>query len=151
MTQIAERGGTQVSNRKMVVVGAVLVSVVAFAAGPILFAPSADLPQPSSAQLPFFVVLAATEAAVLGIAIAFAFLGRGAVRRLFTTSARATAVHVAVVWALGSWWLHDNLHFANGANLTGLLAIEYAFHMTLIAAAALVAWAFVAESRDRRA
>jgi hypothetical protein len=85
---------------------------------------------------------------VLGVAVVFAVRGRAAVQRLFSTRRRANAVHAAIVWALGSWWLHDNLHMANGHNLNGLLAIEYAFHLTLIAAATFVAVAFVVEARD---
>lgn len=150
MTQITARSGAGVARRKLVLVGAVAASLAAFVVGPILFAPSAALPQPTGAQLPLFMLLAAAEAAVLGVAIAFAALGRGAVRRLFSTSARATAVHVALVWALGSWWLHDNLHMANGLDIGGLLIIEYAFHLTVMAAAAVVAWALVAETRTRR-
>lgn len=151
MTQVAEPGSRLVGNRKVAVGAAVVASVAAFMAGPVLFTPAAGLPAPSGAQVPFFVLLAAVEAAVLGIAVAFALLGGSAVRRLFSTAARATVVHAAVVWALGSWWLHDNLHMTNGTDINGLLRIEYAFHLTVIAAVSVVLWAFVAEARDRRA
>lgn len=40
---------------------------------------------------------------------------------------------------------------ATGMNLSGLLAIEHAFHVTLMAAAAALAWAFTTEARDRTA
>ncbi len=84
------------------------------------------------------------------MAIVFAVLGRPEVQRLFATRVRAMTVHTAAVWALSSW-LHDNLHMANGTDITGLLMIEYAFRVTVIAAVAVVVWALVTENRDRRA
>jgi hypothetical protein len=137
-------------RRRTAVIAAVVVSVGAFAAAPMLFEPAAGMPAPSAGQLPFFVALLAAEAAVLGLAVAFALLGRALVGRLFSTRGRAVAVHVAVVWALGSWWLHDGLHMVNGTDLNGLLLIEYGFHVTLMGAAAVVAWAFVTEALGRR-
>lgn len=138
-------------SSKRVMAVAVLTSGAAFALGPALFAPAAGSPTPTGAQVPLFVALAALEAAVLGIGVVFALRGRRALRRLFSSDARTTAVHAAVVWALGSWWLHDNLHMANGMDLSGLLAIEYGFHVTMMAAAAVLAWVFAAEARDRSA
>jgi hypothetical protein len=140
-------------RRRNVVLGAAAVgSVGAFALAPIVFEPAAGMPTPSAGQLPFFVALVAAEAAVLGMAVAFGLLGRGLVGRLFSTRVRVVAVHAAMVWMLGSWWLHDGLHMVNGTNLAGLLVIEYAFHLTLMAAAAaaVVAWAFVTEAAGRR-
>lgn len=137
------------AHRKLVLGAAAVVSMAAFVVGPQLFAPAAGMPSPSGAQLPFFVGLAAVEAAALGLAIAFAALGGGNVRRLFSSRRRAVTVHAVLVWTLASWWLHDGLHMANGTNLGGLLLIEYAFHVTLIAAAAVVIWALTAEARGR--
>lgn len=128
---------------------ALAVTAGAFALGPVLFAPAAGSPTPTSGQLPFFILLAVAEALVMGVAVAFAVFGRPAMRRLFSTTRRADGVHLAAVWALGSWWVHDNLHMANGTDLTGLLLIEYGFHVTLMAAAAFLVWALLAESRDR--
>jgi hypothetical protein len=141
--------GVMGRRRTAVIAAAVGVSVGAFVVGPMLFEPAVGMPTPSARQLPFFVALAA-EAVVLGLAVAFGLLGRGLVARLFSTRVRATAMHVAVVWMLGSWWLHDGLHMANGTDLTGLLLIEYGFHLTLMGAAVVVAWAFATEALDRR-
>ncbi|HUH06616.1 MAG TPA: hypothetical protein VML96_02305 [Egibacteraceae bacterium] len=153
MNAIASRAGRTSTPRKTktVVTVAAAAAIAAFALGPVLFTPAADLPAPSSAQLPFFIVLAGVEALIFGAGVAFAFFGRSAVRRLFSSSGRVAAVHLAITWALVSWWPHDNFHMANGANLTGLLVIEYAFHVTMIVAAAVVVWALIAESRGRRA
>jgi hypothetical protein len=137
-------------RRSVAIAAAVPVGIGAFGAAPVLFEPAAGMPAPSAGQLPFFVALVAAEAVALGLAVAFALLGRGFVRRLFSTRGRAVAVHAALVWALGSWWLHDGLHMANGTDLTGLLLIEYGFHLTLIGAVAVVAWAFVTEALGSR-
>lgn len=145
-----QESGVMGRRRSAVIAAAVVVSVGAFVVAPVLFEPAAGMPAPSAGQLPFFVALVAAEAAVLGLAVAFALLGRDLVGRLFSTRVRAVAVHVAMVWALGSWWLHDGLHVANGIDLTGLLLIEYGFHLTLMGAAAVVAWAFVTEALGRR-
>jgi hypothetical protein len=148
-TVTRRNGVTPRTNTKWLVVMTAATAVGAFALGPVLFTPNAANPIPTSGQLPFFVLLAVIEALVFGAGVTFAVFGRQLVRRLFATSARATAVHVSVTWALVSWWLHDNLHMMNGLNLGGLLLIEYAFHVTLILGAAAVAWAFVAEARDQ--
>jgi hypothetical protein len=152
MSATVTRGGgvTPRTNTKWAAAIATTAAVGAFALGPVLFTPNAANPTPTSGQLPFFVVLAAIEALVLGVGVAFAVFGRQHVRRLFATRARVTAVHLSVTWALVSWWLHDNLHMVAGMNLGGLLLIEYAFHVTLIVGAVAVAWAFVAEARDQR-
>lgn len=142
---------TSTRRKKQAVAVAAVVTIAAFALGPVLFTPAADIPEPAGAQLSLFVLLAGIEAAILGIGAAFAVFGRPAVRRLFSTDGRARTVHVATTWAMVSWWLHDNLHMVNGADLSGLLVIEYAFHVTLIVAVAAIAWALVVEARDQQA
>jgi hypothetical protein len=48
---------------------------------------------------------------------------------------------------------HDNLHIANGSDLGCLLAIEYGFHLTMMAAGLAVVWALLParEATERRA
>jgi hypothetical protein len=48
---------------------------------------------------------------------------------------------------LFSWWPHDSLHIANGTNMSGLLAIEYGFHVTVMAAGAILVYAFIVAPR----
>ncbi len=91
------RRAPQQRSSKGVAALAVAVSVAAFALGPALFSPAAGSPTPSGAQVPLFVALAAVEAVVLGLGLVFAIRGRSTVRRLFSTDARATVVHGAVV------------------------------------------------------
>ena len=56
---------------------------------------------------------------------------------------------LSIAWLLFSWWPHDSLHVANGINLSGLLVIEYVFHVTLMVAGAILAYFFFALLRQR--
>jgi hypothetical protein len=58
-------------------------------------------------------------------------------------------VHVSIVWILWNWWLHDGLHMVNDST-SGLLAIEYAFHVTIMIAGAILAYAVVARAERRQ-
>ena len=124
-----------------------LVAIPAFVLAPMLFIPSVEVPQPTSAQLPLFMVLGAFEAIGLGLAVAVLLFGGSWFQKLFVSSGRARAAHLSVVWLLGNWWVHDNLHLVNGLKLSGLLAIEYAFHITLMAAGAVLAWVVATGAR----
>lgn len=125
-----------------VVVVTVLVAAVAFALGPVLWPPAATMPAPSDDQLPWFVALAAVEALVFGLGVSFALFGAPVARRL-ASPGRSLAMRVGLVWVLVSWWPHDNLHIANGSDLGGLLAIEYGFHLTVMAAGLMLVWALL--------
>lgn len=132
------------TSRIMVIIA---VTLAAFLLGPMLFSPAEGMPAPSGAQLPLFILLSLVEASALGLSVAFALFGAPEVRRRITDPTRARVAHLAITWALGSWWLHDNLHMSAGMSLNGLLAIEYAFHVTLIGAAAALIWALAGGSR----
>lgn len=97
--------------------------------------------EPSPGQLPFFLLLGVIEAVSLGLAVAFLVWGRPAVRRLAGgRTGLGGAMVASAFWVLANWWVHDNLHQVNGFNLAGLLVIEYAFHVTLIAAGAILCY-----------
>ena len=113
-----------------------------------LFSAPADAPEPTSAQLPLFIALGAFEAIAMGLAVAVMLFGTSWFQKLFSDPARMRAAHLSVVWLLGNWWIHDNLHIMNGMNLSGLLAIEYAFHVTLMVAGAALAWAVAGQARS---
>ena len=105
---------------------------------------SADHGDPSSGQLPFFLLLGALEAVSLGLAVSFLVWGRPAMQRLAGgRTGLETAMMLSAFWVLGNWWVHDNLHQVNGFDLAGLLVIEYAFHVTLIAAGATLCYGLV--------
>jgi hypothetical protein len=117
------------------------VAVPAFLLGPVLFPPSGDFPTMVGTQLYLMVVVVVVEALALGLAVAFLLFAWPSVRRIVGPSRpRTLAAYLATAWVLGNWWLHDSLHLAVGLDMNGLIAIEYAFHMTLIAAGMILAW-----------
>ena len=93
-----------------------------------------------------FIGVAAFEGLALGIGISFLVLGLPVVRRLATAMGSGTLAWSAfgsIIWLLVSWWPHDGLHRSMGDDMTALLVVEYAFHVTLISAGAILAYAFV--------
>ena len=126
-----------------------VVAVPAFVLAPLLFTAPAGTPEPTSAQLPLFIGLGAFEAIAMGLSVAVALFGGSWFRKLFSNSTQAIVAHASVVWFLGNWWIHDNLHIMNGLNLGGLLAIEYAFHVTLMIAGAGLVWALAGQAKSQ--
>jgi hypothetical protein len=127
------------------------VAVPALALGRALFPLSPDWPTPTGAQMPLMAGVLVAEALGLGLAVAFLALGRPIVRRVVGPSRRRTlAAYLATAWLLGNWWLHDNLHGVNGVNISGLIAIEYAFHTTLMVAGAIIGWQLLRSIHEDR-
>ena len=132
-----------------------VLAVIAFLAspnGPLggFWRPSADFPQPTDAQLPLFILLNVTEALSFGFGIAFLIFGYPLIRAFLPVSKGLTlAAHLSIAWLLFSWWPHDSLHVANGINMSGLLIIEYVFHVTLMIAGAILVYFFSAMVRQR--
>jgi hypothetical protein len=62
------------------------------------------------------------------------------VRAIHPASGTLTRLaHFSIAWLVFSWWPEDSLHLHVGYNLGRLLAIEYAFHITLMIARVIVA------------
>lgn len=99
-------------------------------------------------QLPVFMFVGALEALAFGLGVSFALFGATMARRV-APGGRPGLFVAAVTWSLSNWWLHDSLHITNGTSATGLVIIDLAFHTTLIAAAAIVAWGLVQAPRER--
>jgi hypothetical protein len=119
-------------------------AVLALFLSRILWPMPAGAPTPSGAQLPFFMVLAILEALIFGVGVSFLAFGLPIVRRAAVRAGvPAWPVYLAIGWSLVSWWPHNNFHLANGDNLTGLLAIEYAFHVSLYVTGLIIAWFFL--------
>lgn len=91
------------------------------------------------AVIPFFLGMKIVEGLALGAGICFVLLGWRLLRRTGESRALTVLAYLSISWYLVNWWLHDNLHAVNGQNLSGLLAIEYAFHFTLMVAAGVLA------------
>ena len=134
---------------------ALLTAICAFPAmvlGRIIWPPALDSPVPSSAQMPFFIGLAACEALAFGLGVSFLVFGLPLVRRLSAAGLPgwlALVTYLSAGWLLVSWWPHDNFHLHNGMNLQGLLYIEYGFHVTLMIAGGVVAYSFLSLVRER--
>jgi hypothetical protein len=135
----------------------VVLAVIAFLAspnGPLggFWRPSADFPQPTAGQLPWFVLLNVAESLTFGFGIAYLIFGYPLIRNILPASKNLTlAAHLSVAWLLFSWWPHDSLHVANGLNMNGLLAIEYGFHVTLMITGAILAFFVLTLVRQRAA
>jgi hypothetical protein len=146
--------GTDQNWIKWIAVTLVL-AVIAFLAspnGPLggFWRPSPDFPQPTEAQLPLFILLNVTEALVFGFGIAFLIFGYPLVQTMLRAQKGLTRVaHLALAWLLFSWWPHDSLHITNGTNMSGLLAIEYAFHVTVMLAGVILVYVFIMAPRGR--
>jgi hypothetical protein len=92
---------------------------------------------PPAGLLPFLLVPALFEALGFGAGVAFLLAaGRALIGRQHADHL-ATAACASAGWALVSWWPHSNMHRAN-TTLEGLIAIDWIFHLTLIAGAAVV-------------
>ena len=134
-----------------------VLAIIAFLASPngplgAFWRPSPDFPQPTDAQLPLFILLNATEALAFGFGIAFLIFGYPLVQTFVPATRGLTlAAYLAVAWLLISWWPHDSLHFTNGINMSGLLAIEYGFHVTVMVAGVILVYFFLNVLRGRQA
>lgn len=111
-------------------------------------------PEPNNAVVPTatqgILLLGYTllGAIAMGLALAFLVLGWGYTKRAFAGRPRLAAlVHVSVVWILGNFWVHDNLHMVNGLNVDGLIAIEYTFHTTIMVASLIAMYGIVELAR----
>jgi hypothetical protein len=75
--------------------------------------------------------------------VAFLIFGYPLVKSVRMSTGWNVATFVSIGWLLINWFPHDSLHAHNGQELNGLLAIEYGFHVTLMAAGVVVALFFI--------
>ncbi len=108
------------------------------------WAPAAGFPQPPAALLPLFILLNVAEAVTFGGGIAFLLFGSERINGISPTSPLLTrAAHLSIAWLLISWFPHDSLHMHLGeGNLGQIIAVEYAFHGTLMIAGGILALFF---------
>ena len=104
--------------------------------------PPGALQAPAS-LVPFFIVLNLAESVLFGLGVGFLVFGFGIVARSRQPLWLTYSAYAAIGWLLVSWWPHDNLHRVTlNGNWNGLLGIEYGFHLTLMAAAVVMALFF---------
>ncbi len=119
------------------VITTIVAAAAAFVLDRIIWPDLPDVMQPSSAQIPFLMGVAAIEAIGFGIAVAFLIFGWKLMRG---RSTKDWLVFFSIAWSLGSWWPHDNLHRTmHMGDYNQLIRIEYGFHFTLILAAVIIA------------
>lgn len=109
-----------------------------------------ESPSPTSIQILLLLVLSAIQSLALGLGVAYLIFGWSHIKSgLPAHRSLELATHLAISWSLISWWPHSNFHQSVGmGNLSSLLAIEYAFHVTLILSALIVAYFFVKRIRQ---
>lgn len=138
------------STRAKVILVTLVVAVPAFLLAKVLFPPPAG-PGPSSGQQPWFILLSALDSMLLGLGVAFTAFGWKAVRRVSPTSRpRALAIYLSLAWLMLSWYPHIGLHgSAFGSTFSGLLVIDYLFHVPLFVAPLVLIWGFAGLLQER--
>ncbi|NOH01443.1 MAG: hypothetical protein HND47_05425 [Chloroflexi bacterium] len=153
LSQFTSKGTGQ--NWVKWLIATLVPAAIAFLASPSgpfgsFWRPSTDVPPPTNAQLPLFLLLNVAEVLAFGIGVSFLIFGYPTVRRVLPRAkGLAFVAYLSIAWLLVNWWPHDSLHIANGTDIGGLLAIEYAFHVTLIVAGVILVYFFLALARQQ--
>jgi hypothetical protein len=105
---------------------------------------------PTGAQKALLMLLSAIQSLAFGLGVAFLLFGRPLVHaQLPGHPTLAQATYLSIAWSLLSWWPHTSLHQTHGMDdLGALIAIEYAFHVTVILGALIVACFFITKARQ---
>ena len=142
---------TQTTSWVKVLVVTVLVAILAFMLGPIIWPPAEGSPSPTAAQIPFLLFLSLVQATVLGLGVSFLAFGLPVMRRISPDSkVRAWAMYLSIAYLMVSWWPHINMHVHNGPdNLQGMIYIDYLFHLPSMIAALVLAYCFFSLLRER--
>lgn len=95
--------------------------------------------------IPVAVVIPALS---FGLGVAFLLFGRQLVRASHP-SVLSSASFISIGWLLTNWWPHSNFHrVSNG--WANLVAVDYFFHTTVIAATCVVAVFFMTVISERQ-
>lgn len=127
-----------VKNKPLFTISFIL-AILTIPLGIIIWPPAAGSPMPTSIQLPFFIGLSLFEGLSFGVGFYFLFDGLKLLKKFKVSDRLTTLAHLAITWTIISWWPHDHIHMHNGMDLTGLLFIEYGFHVTLIISGIIIA------------
>jgi hypothetical protein len=129
-----QEGITIMSRLRQMLVLTVVIGAAAFVTGPKIWPMGHDVPMPPANLLPAYIAFAAVEALAFGFAAAFAVLGWPAIRDLRLGAGWLNKLlFVTLIWFMGNWWLHDNLHMHVGLDMRRLVYIEYGFHGSMLA------------------
>jgi hypothetical protein len=125
----------------------VIGTVLAFGSSQLLWPAPPGFTPPVS-LLPFFVVLGLVESLAFGAGVAFLIFGFPLIARTGVNASAAWGGYLGIAWSLVNWWAHDGFHRVNGLRFTGLLGIEYGFHVTLILGGLLSVYFFLSVARS---
>jgi uncharacterized membrane protein len=126
-----------------------LLGLITIPLGILIWPPHPEIIPPTPQQLPFFIGVAVIEAIAFGYGYYFLIEGYRLLKEKKTRLNYVT--YLSIAWLLMSWWPHDRLHTHIGEEAWGLLALEYSFHATSIAAATVVALFFYKELKMGKA
>lgn len=127
------------------------LTLISFALTRVIWPDAPGAAQPSAGLLPFYIGVGLIESFAFGLGIAFLIFGGRMMSSFGQNRGLTMLTYLSIAWLLINWWPHDNLHRVIGFNFSRLIWIEYGFHVTLIAAAACVAYFFVTTLRAMQA
>jgi hypothetical protein len=130
-------------NRFLAGLIAVATAVPAFLLSRISWPDPPGAPVPPPQLVPFLIVPAIFEALAFGLGIAFLIFGGRLLSRVGQSAGLTRAAYLSVAWSLLNWWPHVNFHRAIGSDLGALVKVDWAFHLTLIVAAAVLGYFFL--------
>jgi hypothetical protein len=130
----------------------IVVGLAAFLTGPKIWPMAQGIPAPPPNLLPGYIAVSAVEALAFGFAVAFATFGWSAIRAL-PLGARwlNQLLFVTLVWLMGNWWFHDNLHMHVGFDMDRLIYVELFFHMSILLCAVILALSLMRVTRQAAA
>ncbi len=112
----------------------------------VLWPAPAGAASPPPAMLPALVAIAVViPALAFGVGVAFVFFGRPLIAG-GVSPGLSRATYLSVAWLLLNWWPHSNFHRVAGG-WSSIIAIDFAFHTTVILASIVVAAYFLASAR----
>lgn len=141
------------------VVGVVIVgSIVGFMldanapVGKALWGEAPAGPEPTGGEIGFLMAVSLIQSIGFGLGLAFLFFAWPIVRKAGASAGASMAAFVAIAWSLVSWVPHTAMHVTNAHDdFARLIVIEYAFHVTLLIGAAIIAWYFVGAAKAAEA
>jgi len=120
---------------------AVVIGWTAFSLSFVLWPNPPGRPAPPSDLMLFYALEGLVESLAFGVGVAFLIFGFRAFVLRSEGRVLSIATYLSAAWLLVNWWPHSNLHRVVGFEPYGLIRIEYAFHVTLVIAGAIVAFA----------
>lgn len=140
---------TSMDRLRRMLVLTVVIGAAAFITGRKIWPMGHDVPMPPANLLSTYIAFAAVEALAFGFAAAFALLGWPVIRDLpLGPRWFNKLLFVTLVWFMGNWWFHDNLHMHIGLDMHRLIYIEYGFHGSMLACAVILVLSLARRARD---